>query len=214
MVRVSQDLPDPTVRDTTLPGPSGPGGSPGAGSPGPTADVSVRVAWADDAEAVAAVQVRAWRESYADLLPPEVLASLDPAGMAAAWRQALAAPGDARQRVLVALARNLVTGFVVTGPTTDPDHDPVATGELSDLTVDPHQRGAGHGSRLLTAAAETLAADRFSTAVSWLPVGDDAQRAFLTGAGWAPDGAHRTLDLLGDGTTVVKQVRLHTRLVD
>jgi hypothetical protein len=28
----------------------------------PTADVSVRVAWADDAEAIAAVQVRAWRQ--------------------------------------------------------------------------------------------------------------------------------------------------------
>lgn len=218
MVRVSQDLPDPTVRDATRPDhghPSAPDGSSAGGrTSGPTADVSVRVAWADDAEAVAAVQVRAWRESYADLLPAEVLASLDHASMAEGWRRALAAPGDARHRVLVALERNLVTGFVVTGPTTDPDHDPVATGELSDLTVDPHQRGSGHGSRLLTAAAETLEADRFTVAVSWLPVGDDARRAFLTGAGWAPDGAHRSLDLLGDGTTVVKQVRLHTRLVD
>jgi len=218
MVRVSQDLPDPTVRDAARPDHGHPTSTPtpasGAGGPTVGADVSVRVAWADDAEAVAAVQVRAWRESYADLLPPEVLASLDPAQLAEGWRHALAAPGDARHRVLVALARNLVTGFVVTGPTADPDHDPVATGELTDLTVDPRQRGAGHGSRLLTAAAETLEADRFSTAVAWLPVGDDARRAFLTGAGWAPDGAHRTLDLLGDGTTVVKQVRLHTRLVD
>jgi hypothetical protein len=29
------------------------------------ADVSCRVAWADDAPAIAAVQVRAWRASYA-----------------------------------------------------------------------------------------------------------------------------------------------------
>ncbi|MCW2818247.1 MAG: GCN5-related N-acetyltransferase [Marmoricola sp.] len=208
---VSQDLPDPTVRDPSRPDPTPPAGG---RTGGPTADVSVRVAWADDADAIAAVQVRAWRESYADLLPPDVLASLDPAAMAEGWRRALAAPGDARHRVLVALERNLVTGFVVTGPTADPDHDPVATGELSDLTVDPHRRGAGHGSRLLTAAAETLEADRFSLALAWLPVGDDRQRGFLTGAGWDADGAHRTLDLLGDGTTVVKQVRLHTRLHD
>lgn len=180
----------------------------------PSADVSARVAWGDDAPAIAAVQVRAWRVSYADLLPAEVLASLDPDEIAEGWRRSLGAPQDARNRVLVGLERNLVTGFVVTGPATDPDCDPVATGQLTDLTVDPHQRGAGHGSRLLMAAADTLVADRFTTAVAWLAVTDDAQRGFLTGAGWAPDGAHRTLDLLGDGSTTVKQVRLHTRLSD
>jgi len=179
-----------------------------------TADVSARVAWAEDASAIAAVQVRAWRASYADLLPAEILAALDLDQMAEGWRHALATPKDARNRVLVALERNLVTGFLVTGPATDPDSDPVATGELADLTVDPHKRGAGHGSRLLQAGADTLVADRFTHAVTWLPAADDALRAFLTSAGWGPDGAHRTLDLLGDGTTTVKQVRLHTALVD
>jgi GNAT superfamily N-acetyltransferase len=180
----------------------------------PTADVSARVAWADDAVAVAAVQVRAWRTSYADLLPAEVLDSLDVEEMATGWADALNRPGDARHRVLVALERNLVTGFVVTGPANDPDCDPVAVGEVVDLTVDPHQRGQGHGSRLLQAAADTLVADRFTRAVTWLPAGGDALRAFLTAAGWAPDGAHRTLDLTGDGSTTIKQVRLHTSLVD
>ena len=179
-----------------------------------SADVSARVAWSDDAPAIAAVQVRAWRTTYAELLPADVLAALDPEQIAAGWAQALARPADARHRVLVALERNLVTGFVVTGPGTDPDCDPVATGELSDLTVDPHKRGAGHGSRLLQAAADTLVADRFTRAVSWLPAADDELRGFLTAAGWGPDGAHRTLDLLGDGTTTVKQVRLHSALVD
>jgi ribosomal protein S18 acetylase RimI-like enzyme len=177
-------------------------------------DVSARVAWADDATAIAAVQVRAWRASYADLLPGEMLASLEAEEIAEAWRTALARPVDARQRVLVALERNLVTGFVVTGPATDPDCDHVMTGEMADLTVDPHQRGSGHGSRLLQAAADTLAADRFTRAVTWLPAADDELRAFLTAAGWAPDGAHRTLDLVGDGSTTVKQVRLHTALVE
>jgi GNAT superfamily N-acetyltransferase len=180
----------------------------------PSADVSARVAWAEDAPAIAAVQVRAWRASYADLLPADVLESLDPEQIAESWRTSLGRPADARNRVLVALERNLVTGFLVTGPAADPDCDPVAVGELTDLTVDPHKRGAGHGSRLLQAGVDTLVADRFQRAVTWLPAGDDATRAFLTGGGWGPDGAHRTLDLLGDGTTTVKQVRLHTALVD
>ena len=177
-----------------------------------SADVSARVAWSEDAPAIAAVQVRAWRTSYADLLPAEVLSALNADDIAARWRESLSRPGDARHRVLVSLERNLVTGFVVTGPAADPDCDPVATGELTDLTVDPHQRGAGHGSRLLQAGADTLVADRFTRAVTWLPAADDELRTFLTEAGWGPDGAHRTLDLLGDGTTTVKQVRLHTSL--
>lgn len=178
------------------------------------ADVSARIAWAEDAPALAAVQVRAWRASYAGLLPAVVLDTLDVDQIADGWRAALGRPADARHRVLVALERNLVTGFVVSGPATDPDCDPVATGELADLTVDPHKRGSGHGSRLLQAGADTLVADRFTHAVMWLPAVDDVLRAFLTSGGWGPDGAHRTLDLSGDGTTQVKQVRLHTALVD
>ena len=65
-----------------------------------------------------------------------------------------------------------------------------------------------------TASAETLKADRFTHAVIWLASTDDTRRAFLTGAGWDADGAHRELDLHGDGSVRVKQIRLHTDLGD
>lgn len=180
----------------------------------PSADVSVRVGWADDAEAIAEVQVRAWRQEYAGLLPDEVLASLDPADFAEAWRGSMSSPKDARNRVLVALERNAVRGFAVTGPAQDPDCDPVADGEIVELTVDPDHTRHGHGSRLVQASAETLKADRFTHAVVWLGSTDDTRRQFLAGAGWATDGAHRELDLHGDGSVRVKQVRLHTDLAD
>lgn len=178
----------------------------------PTADVSVRMSWPADAEAIAEVQGRAWQESYADLLPAEVLASYDVQAVAAGWHAAMARPTEARNRVLVALERNTVRGFVVCTPASDPDCDPIAVGEMVDLTVDPATRGQGHGSRLLQAAVDTLVADRFTTAVTWVMASDDALRAFLTDAGWAADGAHRELDLDGTGATVVKQVRLHTAI--
>ncbi len=182
-------------------------------SEGPTADVSVRIAWADDAPAIAELQLRTWREVYAGLLPADALPGPDqvePA--AAAWRASLTSPKDARNRVLVALERNRVVGFAITTPAGDPDCDPVADAELRELTVDPGERGRGHGSRLLQAAADTMQADRFNRALLWAVATDDAMRTFLTEAGWAPDGAHRELDLDGDGTTRVKQVRLHTAL--
>jgi len=189
--------------------PSTPGG-PG----GPTADVSVRVAWADDAPGIAAVQVRAWRAAYADLLPADVLEALDVDEFAALWHASLTHPKDARNRVLVALERNMIRGFAMTMPASDTDADPVADGEVSEVTVDPGHTRQGHGSRLVQACADTLRADRFARAVVWLNSTDDALREFLTGAGWAPDGAHRELDLHGDGSVRVKQVRLHTDLTE
>ena len=180
-------------------------------SGGPTADVSVRVAWADDADAVADVQVRSWREQYADLLPPSALP--DAAAVAESWRAALTRPADARNRVLVALERNRVCGFAVTTPAADPDCDPLVDGEVVELVVAPGETGAGHGSRLLQAAADTLVADRFTRAVTWVFATDDARRTFLVSAGWDTDSAHRELDLDGSGAVTVKQVRLHTALV-
>ncbi len=176
----------------------------------PTADVSVRVAWADDASSIGGLQARAWRTTYAGLLPAEALP--DEATATETWRAAMTRPEDARNRVLVALERNRVVGFAVVGPGSDPDCDPVADAELLELTVEAGERGKGHGSRLLTAAVETMAADRFSRAVFWSIATDDEVRSFLTSAGWAADTAHRELDLDGTGTTTVKQVRLHTAL--
>jgi len=176
-------------------------------------DVSVRVAWADDAPAIAEVQLRTWRADYAGMLPAEALPGPEAAeATAAAWRASLTRPPDARNRVLVALERNRVVGFAITAPAGDPDCDPIADAELMEFTVEPAERGKGHGSRLLQAAVDTMTADKFTRAVLWAIATDDTLRAFLTEAGWAPDTAHRELDLDGSGATRVKQVRLHTAL--
>src|SRR6201985_792307 len=98
----------------------------------PSADVSVRVAWADDAEAIAAGQARAWATSYATLVP--AAGELRAADFVQLWRDALTHPADARHRALVALERNRVVGFAITTPASDPDTDPVRDGELMELT--------------------------------------------------------------------------------
>jgi hypothetical protein len=64
----------------------------------------------------------------------------------------------------------------------------------------------------MTAVVDTMRADGFSQARVWLVVGDDAVRGFLESAGWAADGAHRELDLTGDGSATLRQFRLHTDL--
>ena len=142
------------------------------------------------------------------MLPADVLDSFDADQFAAGTRPSC--PADARNRVLVALERNTLRGFAVTGPSPDPDSDPIADGELSELVVHPEHTRAGHGSRLLHASVDTLRADRFVRATTWLTP-DDVLRTFLTEAGWGPDG--RTASSTCTATAVlVKQVRLHTDL--
>jgi ribosomal protein S18 acetylase RimI-like enzyme len=177
----------------------------------PQADGQVRVAWAADAEGVGRVQARAWTASYGDLLPAALLAQVDAAGFAEVWRAAITRPPSARHRVLVALRGDEVVGFAAVAPSEDPDAGPW-DGEVVALHVDPAVTREGHGSRLLSAAAETLRQDRFRYARAWLIASDDPQRAFFGSAGWAPDGAHRELDLRGDGAARLRQVRLHTDL--
>jgi GNAT superfamily N-acetyltransferase len=175
------------------------------------ADVSARLAWPDDATAIVRVQLATWRESYASLIPAEELDALDPDSLAQRWAQTISAPKDGRMRVLVALERADVRGFALVHPSYDPDADQVADGEVGEFVIDAAHQRAGHGSRLLQAAMDTLEADKFTRAVWWVNSTDDALRAFVTESGWEADGAHR--ELAAETGATVKQVRLHTSLV-
>ncbi len=177
-----------------------------------TADVSVRTAWTADAAAIAEVQVKVWQARYADLLPADVLAELPLDAFTVQWERSIARPKEARQRVLVALERTSVRGFAATAPAVDADANPAHDAEIAEFAVEPAHRRAGHGSRLLHAAIDTVRSDGFGRATLWVSATDDALRGFFTVQGWAPDGAHRKLDLYDDGAVTVKQVRLHTDL--
>jgi GNAT superfamily N-acetyltransferase len=175
--------------------------------------VGVRQAYPGDVSALADIQVRAWREGYGEILPARALAELTGPEAVALWRErwaeAVSAPPSPRHRLLVAVAEGMITGFAAHAPAGDPDQDPATTGELLTLLVDPDRRRAGHGSRLLAATADHLRDDGCTTAVAWVFAADDVLRAFLTSAGWAPDGAHSKGDLAGEP---VSMVRLHTGL--
>ena len=174
------------------------------------ADVSVRRAQAQDAPAVARVQAAAWRPAYGDVLPGELLAALGCEAGAQRWRSSIQAPPSPRHRVLVACAGADVVGVAAMGPGEDADLDARVDADIGVLLVAPQFRGAGHGSRLLMASVDHLRGEGFERAYTWVGASDEVERAFLAGAGWASDGAHRLLDLRGDGEVVVGQVRLHT----
>lgn len=157
------------------------------------------------------MQLRTWQQRYDDELAA-LLAErgIGPDALTESWRASLSRPPEARHRALVALTHDVVVGFALTVPASDPDADPAVDGEIVEFTIDPDKTRAGHGSRLLQACADTLEADRFTRAVCWVSTTDDALRAFLTSAGWAPDGASR--ELADESGRTIKQLRLHTSL--
>lgn len=178
------------------------------------ADTSVRPATAEDAKEIARIQAAAWSQAYAGVLPAEALAALADENAVAMWAQAAGAPPSARHVLLVAVAGTDVAGFAAMVPATDPDLRPGADAELSALCVDPARTGSGHGSRLVNAAADILSGLGVEVVAVWVSEHDRELRPFLEKAGWAEDGAHRRLDLHGDGTVVVDQRRLRTSLAE
>jgi ribosomal protein S18 acetylase RimI-like enzyme len=156
------------------------------------ATVLVRAARGGDPAAIGAIQARAWRTAYGDLLPADRLAALTPEALEPAWRRAVTEPPSRRHAVLVAVTDDILVGFAAVGPSGDRDAGE-ADGQLAVLAVDPAHQRAGHGSRLLSAVVDHLREHGLSTLSVWVPESDTALLAFFTSAGMVADGARREL---------------------
>ena len=175
----------------------------------------VRPARPDEADEIARIQLSTWRTAYRRLLPRHVLDGMEPGWLARRWRAAIEEPPTPAHRVLVAVEQAesaFLVGFTASGPADEaalaPSEDPlpVDVAAVTELLVEPRWGRRGHGSRLLAASVDLWREDGFLTAVAWAYERDTATRNFLTGAGWAPDGVRRALDV---DDLLVPQLRLH-----
>jgi GNAT superfamily N-acetyltransferase len=178
----------------------------------------VRPARPDEAADIARIQLSTWRIAYKTMLPKSILDNLDEAWITRQWQEAITSPPSPRHRVLIAIEQadeNHMVGFAASGPPDEhalaPEEKPLPdeTVAITDLLVEPRWGRRGHGSRLLSAAVDLWRQDGFTTAVAWAYERDKSTRDFLTSAGWALDGATRSLDV---DDLLVPQVRLHTAL--
>jgi GNAT superfamily N-acetyltransferase len=181
----------------------------------------VRPAVPDDSVEIARIQLVTWRHAYRRILPRPALENLDEGWMTDRWRTAIEDPPSPRHRVLVAIEQAeqaYLVGFAATGEVDDaalaPDEDYSSMlrpdlASVTDLLVEPRWGRRGHGSRLLAASVDLWREDGFTMALAWAFEADQAMRAFLTSAGWEPDGATRALDV---EDLHVPQLRLHTTL--
>ncbi|MFT3943161.1 MAG: GNAT family N-acetyltransferase [Ancrocorticia sp.] len=73
--------------------------------------------------------------------------------------------------------------------------------EVTALEVPPAYQRAGHGSRLIAAAASSAIEQGAAELQIWVLAGDDAHTSFLTAAGFAPTGLRRDLQVGDDVVT-------------
>lgn len=124
----------------------------------------VRIAGADDAQAIARIYVESWHDTYAAMLPLRLLRAMTPKGQAARWRAAISARG--REQVLVAVSESEgIVGMSSSGPSRDSGLGYDA--EVYTLYVDPAFFGHGAGRALLRADFAALRARGFSSCMLW-----------------------------------------------
>jgi GNAT superfamily N-acetyltransferase len=136
----------------------------------------IRRATPADAPAIAAVQARAWRHAYADIVEPERMP--DPEHRAPLFAERIAAGNE----VFVWDQDGRVAGFAaLEGP------------ELRAIYVEPAAQGAGVGSALLAAAVEALRSAGHGEAFLWAFEANGLARAFYERRGWelVPGEQHR-----------------------
>lgn len=163
---------------------------------GTTHALTVRPAGVQDADAIAAVHVQAWREAYAHLLPPAFLAALDVDARAARWRGIIAHP---EVDVLVAERDDTLVGWTSAGP--GRDEPAVRERELEGIYVLAAHHGSGAGQALLDAVLGT------SPAFLWVAEGNPRAEAFYRRNGFERDGAVKHEPIGPHGLDAVRMVR-------
>ncbi|HEX4324807.1 MAG TPA: GNAT family N-acetyltransferase [Gaiellaceae bacterium] len=144
----------------------------------------------EDAEAIAAVQVRSAQAGFAHFRPPVALATLDPALRVPLWRERLP---------LVAEGAEGIVGLAHFGPS-----EAEKAGEIYRFFVAPECWGEGIGRALMASALEQLRVAGHSQAILWVHADNGRARRFYEAAGLRPDGAERDEEAFGE---VVKELR-------
>lgn len=155
----------------------------------------VRQETPDDAEAIAAVHVRAWQAGYAGLVPADVLDRLNVAAWAQRRRDVGTADPEQPFRTLVATDCGQIVGFSTYGPyRIDQDRDNLdpTYGEIVSMYVDPTRWGTGIGRTLLAASIAGLTGQGWRAMRLWVLDGNQRGRRFYESAGLRPDG-HRSV---------------------
>ncbi len=147
--------------------------------------IAIREASLSDAVALGRMHVEAWRAAYRGTMPDDFLASLDPEGRAARWRERLATRTEGRATFVVTGEIGEAYGFASVGPARD---EPGERGELYAINVAPRAWGTGAGRALLARATRALEDFGHREAILWVLRENARARRFYQREGWQQTG--------------------------
>jgi L-amino acid N-acyltransferase YncA len=138
---------------------------------------TIREATIDDAPAIAAVHVAAWRETYLGLVPDDYLAGLAVEPRERMWHDVLTHPVD-RAVYVAEDAGGRIVGLASGGPrqTSDPTYAAYA-GELYAIYLLRDAQGQGTGRALVRAVASRIAELGMRSLLIWV-LADNPSRRF------------------------------------
>ncbi len=147
-----------------------------------------RPARPSDAQAIAALHLDVWRETYGRIAPPEAIAALDGARRLGYWQRTLGKADNDATTILAELDGALA-GFVSYGAPGDPVF--AGRGEVRHLYVSAAQQGRGIGRRLLTVAFHGLRSAGYADCGLAVVSANTAARAFYGRMGGTEGVAYR-----------------------
>ena len=166
----------------------------------------IEPATADDAHAIAQIQVEAWRAAYVGIVPDEHLASLSVDEREAMWREVIAA---GQPELLLVRRDDRVIGWVSFGAARDKGAA-ADVGELWAIYLDPPHIATGVGRALWLAARQRLAERGFTSAILWVLAGNARAIRFYERAGFSLDvGSAKCFTL---GGREIEELRYSTPL--
>jgi ribosomal protein S18 acetylase RimI-like enzyme len=154
--------------------------------------LKIRNATPNDAPAIAAIQVAASQNAYADIVSPDDLKGLAVSTRTSVWTQLITAASGPEQ-IIVGEEADLLCCYAHLGRSRDADATDT-TGELYSLYVDPGNWRRGFGRNLLTASMRRLRDLGFSDATLWVLAANSQARRFYEQFGWDIDGTDKDLD--------------------
>lgn len=149
--------------------------------------MSIRSAVEDDAFAIARIQILAWRQAYAGMMPQDFLDRMDSVRRVTGWRRALSAPAEMATDVVLDPAGDII-GFFVYGPSRDADAA-VGVGELVAINLLPPHWRQGLGRRMMARLLAAAAERRWQALTLWVLEANLQARRFYEAHGFEADGA-------------------------
>jgi ribosomal protein S18 acetylase RimI-like enzyme len=154
--------------------------------------LKIRNATANDASAIAAIQVAASQHAYADIVSPDDLKRLAVSTRTSVWTELISAASEPEQ-IMVGEEADLLCCYAHFGRSRDADATDT-TGELYSLYVDPGSWRRGFGRHLLAPSMRMLSDPGFSDATLWVFAANSQARRFYEQFGWDIDRTEKGLD--------------------